>query len=113
MIQSKKVTFVEGGLGAITVGHQQGTVCVELHRGVMVGVCRRAPVLHESNPVFIGVGERPITTRAVVADIDINLEPFQDGVLLAEGLTIDDSLAFASPVVAVCIVTVASFQSKV
>ena len=86
-------------MGTVSVRHKQGSVRVELHRGVVVGVGRRTPVLHQPNPVFLGVDERPVATRAVVVDYNVDLQPFQNGVLLAEGETIDDALALASPVV--------------
>lgn len=101
MIQrSTAVTTVKGCLSAVSVRNKQGPVRVELHRSIVVGVGRRTPVLHKSNTVCIGVCERPVTTRAVFVHSDIDLQPFQDGVLLAEGLTVDGSLTFTSPVVA-------------
>ena len=78
-------TFVEGGLRAVSAGHQQAAIRIELHRGIVVSVGRRAPPLHESNTVFFGVRERPVTARAVVGDSDIDPKPLKNGILLAEG----------------------------
>lgn len=64
----------------------------------MVGIGGRTPALHESNPVSLGVRERPVAANAIAVDGYIDLQPLHDRVLLAEGQSVDYALAFARPV---------------
>lgn len=67
------LTSVEGGLRAISVGDQKRSVRVELHRCVVVGACRGAPVFHKPHPVSFGVRERPVAAHAVIVDGYVDL----------------------------------------
>lgn len=75
MGSGRRVTYIEGGLSAVSAGHQQRPVCVEFHRRVVVSVRGGAPAFHESHPVACGIGVRPVATHAVIVDDDVELQP--------------------------------------